>query len=207
MRVPRLSANGWLLVIFGVVLVALAGEPTYRAMTGRKPAAQIRLEKIAEEEAKWAMGPAIGDPAPAFTLKAADGREVSLADFHGRPVLLSFYCGCDLCRNVAIEFEKLTQKPLKHRPVIVNVHTFTSDRVEPFIKDTGAKHATYLHDPGKKVGRRWGSLTCPRTWLIDEQGKIAYRHEEPEGAMRPSPVPAQVRSVLERPKLLRTAAR
>lgn len=207
MRVPRLSANGWLLVIFGVLLVAMAGEPTYRAMTGRKPASQIRIEELEKEEARLAAGPAVGSPAPACTLKSADGRTVSLSDFKGRPVLLSFYCGCHLCRSVATEFEKLVQKPLKHRPVVVSVHTFASDRVPPFIKDTGAKNATYLHDPGKKVSRQWGSMTCPRTWLIDESGKIAYRHEEPEGGMQPSPVPRQVRAVLDRPRLLLTAAR
>jgi cytochrome c biogenesis protein CcmG, thiol:disulfide interchange protein DsbE len=207
MRLRGLSANGWLLVIFGVLLVAMAGEPAYRAMTGRKPASQIRLEKLLEEEAKMAAGPAVGDPAPGFTLKGADGRPVSLSDYKGRPVLVNFYCGCYLCRGVATQFEKMVVRPLKHRPVILSLCHFTSDRVAPFIQDTGAKHALYLIDEGKKVSQRWGSMKCPRTWLIDGQGKIAYRHEDMEGGMQPSPVPAQVRAVLDRPQLLRTAAR
>ena len=32
-----------------------------------------------------------GKKAPGFTLKADDGTDVSLADFHGRPVVLFFY--------------------------------------------------------------------------------------------------------------------
>jgi peroxiredoxin Q/BCP len=36
---------------------------------------------------------AVGDRAPAFTLPAADGSDVSLADFGGRPVLLYFSMG------------------------------------------------------------------------------------------------------------------
>jgi cytochrome c biogenesis protein CcmG/thiol:disulfide interchange protein DsbE len=207
MRLPRLSANGWLLVASGVLLLAMAGEPAYRAMTGRKSAAQVRLEKLMEEEAKWAMGPMVGDPTPPFSLKTADGRQVTLSEFRGRPVLLNFYCGCYLCRGIAVAFEKLHKKPPKHRPEFINVHTFTPDRVGPFIKDTGAKNATYLYDPGKAVSRRWGSTECPRTWLIDEEGKIAYRHEMMEANRQPSPVPARVRAVLDRPKLLRTAAR
>jgi peroxiredoxin len=202
-----LSANAWLLLIFAVLLVAMAGEPTYRAMTGKKPAAQIELEKLEAEEMKFAAGPAVGDVAPDFTLKDADGRQVKLSDYHGRPVLINFYCGCDLCRGVATQFEKLATRPLKHQPVILGLAHFTADRVAPFIKDTGAKHAVYLIDEGKRVSRRWGSMTCPRTWLVDETGKIAFRHEDQEGAMRPSPVPKKVMALLDSPKLLRTAAR
>ncbi len=33
----------------------------------------------------------IGKTAPAFTLKAGDGTDVSLSGFHGRPVVLFFY--------------------------------------------------------------------------------------------------------------------
>jgi len=32
-----------------------------------------------------------GDPAPDFRLPADDGREIALADFRGRPVLLYFF--------------------------------------------------------------------------------------------------------------------
>ena len=34
---------------------------------------------------------AVGDPAPAFTLTAADGSEVSLSDYAGRKVVVYFY--------------------------------------------------------------------------------------------------------------------
>jgi peroxiredoxin Q/BCP len=34
---------------------------------------------------------AVGDAAPAFTVKDQDGEEVSLADFKGRKVLIAFY--------------------------------------------------------------------------------------------------------------------
>jgi cytochrome oxidase Cu insertion factor (SCO1/SenC/PrrC family) len=33
----------------------------------------------------------VGGEAPAFTLHAADGRQVSLSDYSGRPVLLFFH--------------------------------------------------------------------------------------------------------------------
>ncbi len=208
MRLPRLSANGWLLVGFGLILAALIGEPAYRSITGIKSAEEVRMEQQEALAAKLAAGPRVGDPAPDFTLPTlAKGNKVNLHDFRGRPVLISFYCGCYLCRGVAKELEKLEKAPLKHRPVVLGLASFSQDRLVPFIHDTGAKHTLYLHDEGKHVGRQWGSTVCPRVWVVDESGKIAFRHEEPEGSMQPSPVPAEVKAVLERPQLLQTAAR
>jgi len=37
--------------------------------------------------------PAIGDPAPDFTLVDPSDREVSLSDYRGRPVFLAFHRG------------------------------------------------------------------------------------------------------------------
>ena len=211
MRMPRLSANGWLLVIFGVILAGLAGEPAYRSITGRKSAEEMRIEKMQAEVAKAAGGPTVGQVPPAFTLKAItngkDGREVKLSDFKGRRVLITFFCGCSVCRGVALEWAKLDKAPLKGNPVILGIWHPDADRVAPFVKDTGAKNIIYLHDPDRKTGVTWGSMMCPRTWVVDERGKIAYRHEEPEASMPKSPVPMQVRNLLEKPKLQLTAAR
>jgi peroxiredoxin len=208
MRLPRLSANAWLLICAAVLLVALAGEPAYWAITGRKTAEQIALERQEAEEIKWAAGPAVGEPAPPLALKSyKDGRPVNLNDYRGHDVLVSFYCGCGYCIDVASQFEKLQKKHPKHRPVMLGIFSFTPDRLEPFLTSSGARSAVYLYDPNKGVGRRWGSTTCPRTWLVDAKGRIAYRHELRDGEIRPSRVPRQVWNRLEHPKPLRTAAR
>jgi peroxiredoxin len=167
------------------------------------------MEKRYQEELKMAEGPRVGDPAPAFTLKAADGRKVSLSDFRGQRVLVSFFCGCYLCRGIATEWEKLAEEPLKYRPVLVGIHYFRPDRLKPFIEEAKADDLLYLYDPDKEVGRRWGSTTCPRTWIVDEQGRIAYRHElaEAEVPVPRTPVPNQVRALLAQPKLQLTSAR
>jgi thioredoxin-dependent peroxiredoxin len=57
----------------------------------------------------------VGDKAPSFHLKADDGREISLADLHGKPVVLYFYPramtpGCTLesqnFRDLKAQFDK-----------------------------------------------------------------------------------------------------
>jgi peroxiredoxin len=210
MRIPRLSANGWLLVIFAFIIMAMAGEPAYRAITGRKSALQLRLEHQAELVAKYQAGPQVGDVAPPFTLKSmTDGRKVSLSDFRGRRVLINFFCGCSLCREFASHWAKLQQKPLKGNPVFIGVCFFEPDRLPMFVKATGAKNMIYLSDPGPphQVGIRYGSRVCPRAWVIDENGKIAFRHEEMEANMPHSAVPAKIEAVLEQPHLQIASAR
>src|SRR5438046_1943556 len=71
MRLPRLSANGWLLVVFGIILMGLVGEPAYRAITGRKSADELRFERLKSMAARYAAGPQVGEVAPPFTLKSA----------------------------------------------------------------------------------------------------------------------------------------
>ena len=193
MTLPRLSANGWLLVVFGIILMGLVGEPAYRIITGHKSADQIRIEKQMQLATKYAAGPQVGEVAPPFTLKSeTDGHKVSLSDFRGRRVVMTFYCGCGYCREVAKAWEKLQRKSLKGNPVFLGICYFQPDRLAPFVKETGAKDLLYVHDPGKQVGLRYGSPVCPRTWVVDENGKIAYRHEETMTGMLHSPVPSQV---------------
>jgi len=209
MRIPRLSANGWLLVIFMVVLAAMAGEPAYRAITGRKSAMELRLEKQAALAAKYAAGPQVGEVAPPFTLRSMTDRHknVSLSNFRGRRVLLNFFCGCSLCREFASHWAKIQQKPLPGDPVLVGICFFEPDRLAPFVKDTGAKNMVYLYDPGHQVGARYGSRVCPRAWVIDERGKIAFRHEEMEATMPHSPVPGRIEALLEQRRIQLTSAR
>jgi peroxiredoxin len=205
-----LSANGWLLLIFAVILVAMAGEPAYRAITGRKTALELEHEKWAAMAARNAAGPQVGDVAPAFTLKSmTDGHKVSLSDFRGRRVLINFFCGCGLCREFASHWAKMQQKPLKGNPVFIGICFFQPDRLPMFIHDTGAKNMIYVSDPGPphRTALRYGSPVCPRAWVIDENGKIAFRHEEVEASMPHSPVPDRIQALLEKPHLQIASAR
>jgi peroxiredoxin len=208
MRFPRLSSNGWLLIIFGMVLAAMAGEPAYRAITGRKSALELQIEHREAMAAKYAAGPQVGDVAPPFTLKSmTGGHTVSLSDFRGRRVLVTFFCGCGLCQEFATHWAKMADKPLKGNPVMIGICFFAPDRLAPFVKATGAKNLIYLHDPGHMVGMRYGSRVCPRAWVIDEKGRIAFRHEEMEASMPHSPVPARIEALLEQPHLQIASAR
>jgi thioredoxin-dependent peroxiredoxin len=103
--------------------------------------------------------PAVGDPAPGFTLPGTDDREYSLAAYLGQPVVLVFYPGDDtpVCtmqlRNYSegmSAFDDLGAQVLGISPQDVASH-------ERFAKANGLR-MPLLADCGKTVGERYGIL-------------------------------------------------
>jgi peroxiredoxin Q/BCP len=83
-----------------------------------------------------------GDKAPNFTAPADGGREVSLAQFAGKPVVLYFYPKDDTpgCTKQAIGFSELADDYAKAGAVVIGVS-----------KDTAAKHDKFRDKHGLKV--------------------------------------------------------
>jgi peroxiredoxin Q/BCP len=83
-----------------------------------------------------------GDKAPNFTAPADGGREVSLAQFAGKPVVLYFYPKDDTpgCTKQAIGFSELADDFAAAGAVVIGVS-----------KDTAAKHDKFRDKHGLKV--------------------------------------------------------
>ncbi|HEX3177804.1 MAG TPA: thioredoxin-dependent thiol peroxidase [Methylomirabilota bacterium] len=99
-----------------------------------------------------------GKKAPAFTLRDAGGRPVSLADFKGRDVVVYFYPKDDTpgCTKEACGFRDLWKELQRAGVAVLGVsadspetHTkFASKYTLPF---------TLLSDPDRKVMEAWGA--------------------------------------------------
>lgn len=83
-----------------------------------------------------------GDKAPGFTAPADAGREVSLAQFAGKPVILYFYPKDDTpgCTKQAMGFSDLADDFAAAGAVVIGVS-----------KDTAAKHDKFRDKHGLKV--------------------------------------------------------
>lgn len=126
------------------------------------------------------VGP--GDPAPDFTLPGTEGREYSLADYAGQPVVLVFYPGDDtpVCTkqlnsyNDGLgEFDSLDAQILGISPQNVESH-------ERFAAKHGFRFPL-LADTDKAVAGLYGTLGpigFPRrsVFIIDGDGVIRYAH-------------------------------
>jgi thioredoxin-dependent peroxiredoxin len=123
-----------------------------------------------------------GEPAPDFTLPGTGGRDYTLSDYRGRPVVLVVYpaddspvCTKQLCsyRDRIEDFAKLDAQILAISVQDVDRHeAFAAKRNLPF---------PLLADPQRSVIRKLGalglgSMLLRAVVLIDAEGIVRHRH-------------------------------
>ena len=99
-----------------------------------------------------------GRKAPDFTLAAADGKEVSLADFKGKDVVVYFYPRDDTpgCTKEACGFRDLWRDLQKAGVVVLGVSADDAASHTKFISKYRLPFRL-LSDPGRKVMQAWGA--------------------------------------------------
>lgn len=136
--------------------------------------------------------PAVGSPAPAFSLPSQEGAQVSLDQFKGKWVVLYFYpkdftSGCTVeAHNFQRDLDKYTQK----NAAIVGVSVDNVDSHKNFCTKEGLNFKL-LADPNHSVVEKYGSvmeyngmtLAARNTFLIDPTGVIrkVYLKVSPQG--------------------------
>ena len=131
--------------------------------------------------------PAVGAAAPAFNLTNNEGKQVSLADYKGKWVVLYFYpkdftSGCTL---EAKNFQRDLAKYDAANAVILGVSVDTAESHKEFCTKEGLNFKL-LSDTDAKVSTDYGSimeyngakLSARNTFIIDPQGKIAKVFEK-----------------------------
>jgi peroxiredoxin Q/BCP len=99
-----------------------------------------------------------GTPAPQFKLRDADGKDVSLADFAGKNVVLYFYPKDDTpgCTKEACGFRDSWKALGKENTAVIGVSADSGDSHRKF----AAKYKlpfTLLSDPDRKVMEKYGA--------------------------------------------------
>jgi peroxiredoxin Q/BCP len=136
----------------------------------------------------WRMVPRVGDPAPQFELEGvppAPGGRYRLADQRGRVVVLAFYPGdfTPVCTRQLQSYEEQRQRLVQTGAVLWAVSTDTLEKHERMAKSY-ALSFPLLADEGGKVASLYGTRSMLGSarrsiFLIDGEGIIRYRHEEP----------------------------
>ena len=130
----------------------------------------------------------IGDEAPDFTLPGTGGRDYTLSEFRGQPVVLAFYPGdntlvCTRQLNSYSgdidEFEGVGAQVLAISPQDVESH-------EGFSCKHGGFKFPLLADTGREVGRTYGILGPlgfyrRSVFVVDPAGVIRYAHRAAVG--------------------------
>jgi peroxiredoxin Q/BCP len=131
--------------------------------------------------------PAVGAPAPTFSLVNNEGKQVKLGDYKGKWVVLYFYpkdftSGCTLeARN----FQRDLAKYDAANAVILGVSVDTAESHKEFCTKEGLNFKL-LSDPEATVSTQYGSvmeyngakLSARNTFIIDPTGKVAKVFEK-----------------------------
>jgi len=117
---------------------------------------------------------AIGQPAPDFTLKAADGRSITLSSLRGKVVLVNFWATwCPPCREEMPSMEELYKNyaPGGLELLAINVEEDGPQIMPEFLRENPHTFPV-LFDVDEVVRERYGVFQFPETFVIDREGII-----------------------------------
>lgn len=139
----------------------------------------------------------IGDKAPAFNLKATDGKSYGLNDFDDAKVLVVFFT-CNHCpyvinsnaltRETALKFQ---DKGVRFVGINSNsAKTQPEDSFENMVVEMDEKKFpwVYLHDETQEVAKAYGALRTPHFYVFDEDRKLIYTGRGVDNPRQPEKV-------------------
>jgi cytochrome c biogenesis protein CcmG/thiol:disulfide interchange protein DsbE len=124
-----------------------------------------------------AVGIAVGDAAPNFTLRSASGVLLSLSDVRGRPVVLNFwYRDCPGCLAEAPALERFYRQgqasDTAHAPLVLGINVFdNASSVRAFAAQEGLTYPLLL-DGTRQVMNLYNVNAFPTSYFLNAQGII-----------------------------------
>lgn len=118
-----------------------------------------------------------GDSAPNFTLTTLDGKEVTLADYKGKKVVLNFWATwCPPCKAEMPHMQNYYEDKAKQENVEILAVNLTSsdtglDKIQAFQEDYALSFPIPLDEDGE-VGETYQAITIPTSYIIDTTGTI-----------------------------------
>lgn len=117
-----------------------------------------------------------GEIAPDFTFSDQTGKQQRLSDLRGKVVLVNFWATwCPPCREEMPSLEALQKKIDQHDLVILALSIDDSwEPINKFMKQNEFTVPVYA-DFDKKISSRFGTFKYPETYLVDKEGRVAYK--------------------------------
>jgi hypothetical protein len=129
--------------------------------------------------------PSVGQSAPDFGLRDANGKTVKLSDYRGKHVVLEWTNpGCPYVRKHYNSGNMpATQREAVEKGVvwlaINSTEKASGDYLEPsklvaWINERKAQPSAVLMDEEGTAGRAYGARTTPHMYIVDPQGRLIY---------------------------------
>ena len=119
-------------------------------------------------------------PAPDFTGKTSEGKEIKLSNYRGKVVLLDFWASwCPPCREELpdlVKFYRKHKEP-KFELIAVNIDNET-DNMNHFLEKLFPKPAfPIVVDKNQKIPALFDIEAMPTTIFIDKKGNVRFGHD------------------------------
>ncbi|MEM7562102.1 MAG: TlpA disulfide reductase family protein [Pseudomonadota bacterium] len=117
-------------------------------------------------------------PAPNFTLKSLEGKNLKLSEMRGDVILINFWASwCGPCRKEMPLLNALHNKyePLGFKVVGINVEENSAD-ARGFMRDFPVDFPILL-DSTNKVSKLYDVVAMPTTVVVDRDGNMRYLHK------------------------------
>ena len=183
-KVQRLFQSDVLTAIFGrsvgtlitrsVLIVATVGLLAIIAVGLLRPGATPTGSSTSSSSGA-PVGLQVGDAAPNFTLKTLDGKQMSLSQLRGKPVLLNFwYSTCPGCLAEIPGMQRFyaAQQAAGKDLVILGINSVDgAQTVQQFVQTNGLTYSLAL-DNNQQVATLYHLTATPTSYFIDRQGMI-----------------------------------
>ncbi|MGC5328592.1 TlpA family protein disulfide reductase [Brevibacillus sp. SYSU BS000544] len=121
--------------------------------------------------------PEVNYKAPAFTLPALYGQEVSLEQYKGKPVFINFWASwCPPCRMETPDLTTLYEK-YKNRIGFIGVNVTAQDDLENVNDFVNEFHVTFpiALDHSGEVSKQYKIIAMPTSYIVDKNGVIVFK--------------------------------
>ncbi len=119
----------------------------------------------------------VGDATPEFTFETIDNIEMSISDFKGKTVLLSFFgTKCPPCLSELPQIQKQLVDELDPEKFVVLAISSMDNKTKVTEFSKKKKYDfIYASDVEKKIFKQFAPSSLPRTIVIDAEGIIRYQ--------------------------------
>ncbi len=154
-------------------------EPPVAAATEETPATEAAATEAPSEEIPSGGETEPQELAPDFTMVDAEGNEVKLSDFFGKPIVLNFWASwCGPCKSEMPDFNEIyLEKGDEIHFLMVNLtdgYQETMERAKAFLEESGYSFPVY-YDVKSDAAMTYGVTSIPMTYFIDATGApVAY---------------------------------
>ena len=141
--------------------------------------------------------PLVGQPAPDFILRTADGATATLSDYRGEVVFVNFWATwCPPCRDEIPDLIKLQQRYKDHLLIIgVSSDEGPVDGVSRFVAEHNMNYPVVMETA--ELGANFpGIYALPTTFTLDQNMRMVQKHI---GRLNPATVELETRYLAKLP--------